>query len=66
LVVLSDGKVVGAYGSLQIMACSGTFVAWHKKRTHNWAEREPITSASTVGRDLGKERFAQRFLVVPW
>jgi hypothetical protein len=31
-------------------------------KTHNFAEREPITSASTVGRGLGKGRFAQRFL----
>jgi len=37
-----------------------------EKRTHNFAEREPITSTPTVGRDLGKGRFAQRFLVVPW
>jgi hypothetical protein len=36
------------------------------KRTHNFAEREPITLVPTVGRDLGKRRFAQRFLVVPW
>jgi hypothetical protein len=35
-------------------------------RTHNFAGREPITSAPTVGRDLGKWRSAQRFLVVPW
>jgi hypothetical protein len=30
------------------------------------AAREPITSALTVGRDLGERRSAQRFLVVPW
>jgi hypothetical protein len=42
------------------------FGAWYEKRTHNSVEREPITSAATVGRDLGKWRFAQRFLVVPW
>jgi hypothetical protein len=36
------------------------------KRTHNFVEREPITSALTVGRELGKRRFAQRFPVVPW
>jgi hypothetical protein len=30
------------------------------------AEREPITLALTVGRDLGKRCSAQRFLVVPW
>jgi hypothetical protein len=35
-------------------------------RTHNFVEREPITLALTVGRELGKWRFAQRFLVVPW
>jgi hypothetical protein len=35
-------------------------------RTHNVAEREPITSAPTVGRELGKRRSAQRFPVVPW
>jgi hypothetical protein len=39
-------------------------MAW--RRAHNFAEREPITYASTVGRDLGKRRFAQRFPVVPW
>ena len=32
----------------------------------NCGEGEPITSTLTVGRDLGKGRFAQRFLVVPW
>jgi hypothetical protein len=36
------------------------------KRAHNFARREPITSALTVGRELGKRRCAQRFLVVPW
>jgi hypothetical protein len=30
------------------------------------AGREPITSALTVGRDLGQRRSAQRFPVVPW
>ena len=35
-------------------------------RTHNLARRAPITSAPTVGRDLGKRWSAQRFLVVPW
>jgi hypothetical protein len=39
---------------------------WAGKGTHNFAEGEPITSAPTVGRDLGKRRSAQRFLVVPW
>jgi hypothetical protein len=48
------------------MACSGMFGAWHEKRTHYFAEREPITLAPTVGHDLGKRRSAQRFLVVPW
>jgi hypothetical protein len=32
------------------------------RETHNLAEREPITSASTVGRDLGKGWSAQRDL----
>jgi hypothetical protein len=32
----------------------------------NFAGREPMTLAPAVGRDLGKWRFAQRFLVVPW
>jgi len=36
------------------------------KRAHNFVEGEPITSALTVRRDLGKRRCAQRFLVVPW
>ena len=36
------------------------------ERAHNFAEREPITSAPTVTRDLGKRRLAQRFPVVPW
>jgi len=36
------------------------------KRAHNVARREPITSALTVERDLGKRWSAQRFLVVPW
>jgi|SRR5215207_4748981 hypothetical protein len=66
LVVLGGGEGVGAHGSLQNMACSGMFGAWHEKRTHNSVEGEPITSAPTVGRDLGKWRCAQRFLVVPW
>ena len=66
LVVLSGGEVVGAHGSLQNMACSGMFGAWHEKRTHNSVEGEPITVTFTVGRDLGKRRCAQRFLVVPW
>ena len=51
---------------MQNMAYSGKFGAWHEKRAHNLAEREPITLALTVGRELGKWRFAQRFLVVPW
>jgi hypothetical protein len=51
---------------MQNMAYSGKFGAWHEKRTHNFAEREPITLALTVGRELGKRRFAQRFPVVPW
>jgi hypothetical protein len=37
-----------------------------RKKTHNFAERERITLAPTVGSELGKRRFAQRFLVVPW
>jgi hypothetical protein len=37
-----------------------------QKRAHNFAGREPITLAPTVGRDLGKRASAQRFLVVPW
>jgi hypothetical protein len=37
-----------------------------RERAHNFAEREPITLTLTVTRDLGKRRFAQRFLVVPW
>jgi hypothetical protein len=37
-----------------------------RKRTHNFAEGEPITLVLTVDRDLGERRFAQRFLVVPW
>jgi len=36
------------------------------ERAHNFAAREPITSAPTVGRDLGQRRCAQRFPVVPW
>jgi hypothetical protein len=36
------------------------------KRAHNFAEGEPITLTPTVGRELGKRGFAQRFLVVPW
>jgi hypothetical protein len=35
-------------------------------RTHYFAERERITSAPTVERDLGKRRSAQRFPVVPF
>jgi hypothetical protein len=38
----------------------------YQNRTHNFTEGEPITSPLTVERDLGKGRFAQRFLVVPW
>jgi hypothetical protein len=34
------------------------------RRAHNLSEGEPITSALTVGRDLGERRFAQRFPVV--
>ena len=39
---------------------------WFVRRTHNFAEREPITLTPTVERDLGIRRSAQRFLVVPW
>ena len=41
-------------------------VAGHIGRTYTFAEREPITSAPTVGRELGKRQSAQRFPVVPW
>jgi hypothetical protein len=36
------------------------------KGAHTFAEGEPITLGPTVGRDLEKREFAQRFLVVPW
>jgi len=47
------------------MACPAPLSTW-LERTHNFTEREPITLAPTVERDLGKRRSAQRFLVVPW
>jgi len=36
------------------------------RRTHNYTLTERLTLGPTVGRDLAKRRFAQRFLVVPW
>jgi hypothetical protein len=50
-----------------IMACSreATSIELERERI-TFVEREPITSAPTVGRELGKRRSAQRFLVVPW
>jgi hypothetical protein len=44
----------------------GRFRGLERAHTSNFAAREPITLVPTVGRDLGKWRFAQRFLVVPW
>jgi hypothetical protein len=48
------------------MAYVGSAVMQRIERTHNVAGREPITLTPTVGRELGKRRSAQRFLVVPW
>ena len=48
------------------LVCFRTYQRIARKRAHNLAEAEPITLARTVGRDLGKRRSAQRFLVVPW
>jgi hypothetical protein len=48
------------------MRAPETISAWLEEERITSPEREPITSPSTVGRDLGKWRCAQRFLVVAW
>jgi hypothetical protein len=50
----------------EVIGRVGSAVMQRLERAHTFADREPITLLPTVGRDLGRRRSAQRFLVVPW